>query len=124
MNIVNSIILSVFLLTLYLIILNIQRDTEPKIGVTAKKAKELLQKNYYDYVIDVRTNREWNQGRFPGAVHHPLNELYKNVKLYDMNANYLIYCRTGRRAYMGASIMKEMGFKNVHYLKGDYRKLM
>ena len=73
-------------------------------------------------ILDI-TEKEWKEGRYPGAIHIPLNKLYEGVKLYELNSRYLIYCETGRRASMGAELMKQMGFKNVHFLVGNYRLL-
>ncbi len=123
MNTYNLLILFVIILLLLLLLINIQRNTEIKTAINITDAKKLLEQNYYDYIIDVRTEKEWKEGRYPGAIHIPLNKLYEGVKLYELNSRYLIYCETGRRASMGAELMKQMGFKNVHFLVGNYRLL-
>jgi rhodanese-related sulfurtransferase len=117
-------IFGVILILLFLLNKNIKQNKKKTIAINVIDAKKLLKKNYYDYVIDVRTNKEWNEGRYPGAVHIPLKKLYNGVKLYDMNAKYLIYCETGRRARVGADIMIEMGFKNVNFLVGNYKLII
>lgn len=115
-------LLLIFLLT-YLILINVKADIRPQIAINEIEANKLLKQKYYDYIIDVRTDKEWSEGRFPGAIHIPLKDLEDGVKLYTLNSNYLVYCKTGRRAHAGALIMKNMGFTNVHYLVGDYRRL-
>jgi rhodanese-related sulfurtransferase len=91
-----------------------------------KEANENLRIHYYDFVIDVRTQNEWNDGHYPTATHVPLepeNEFIKKIDYYNRNLKYLVYCRSGRRAKIAVKIMKNMGFTNVKYLLGTYKRL-
>ena len=121
MRVSNLIILICFLLIFLGLYFNIKRDQEPSTALDVKTARKLVKQNHFDYVIDVRSQREFNENRFIGAINIPLNDLYKGVKLYDMNSNILLY--EGPRAAMGQRILIEMGFKNTMYLKGDYKRL-
>ena len=54
-----------------------------------KEARDMIRENKFDYIIDIRSEREFNAGRFPGAIHIPLDELREKVKLYDLSSNIL-----------------------------------
>jgi rhodanese-related sulfurtransferase len=56
--------------------------------------------NKYRYIIDVRTEEEFNENHLLGAINIPLNEIKKNLDNYRLskNSKILIYCKSGRRA--------------------------
>lgn len=72
-------------------------------------------------IIDIRTKQEYEQEHLENVSYNidfysphfkdHLNDL-------DKNAKYLIYCRTGRRSAQALEIMKELGFKDIHHIKG------
>ncbi len=91
-----------------------------------EEANENLKKDYYDYIIDVRTLNEWNKGHYPTATHVPLDpeeEFKVKIGYYNRKLKILVYCRSGRRAKNAVKIMKEMGFENAKYLLGSYKRL-
>ena len=55
----------------------------------------MIREGKIDYIIDVRTLEEWNEGHHPDAVHLPHGRFPENI---NKNSRLLIYCRTGRRA--------------------------
>lgn len=91
-----------------------------------EEANENLRIHYYDFIIDVRTLNEWNKGHYPTATHVPLepeDEFIKKIDYYNRKLKYLVYCRSGRRAKTAVKIMRNMGFENVRYLLGSYKRL-
>lgn len=93
--------------------------------ISNKKAKLMIKNNKIDYIIDVRTNEEWNLGHHPKAIHIPLSKLKTEIKKYPKkNKKYLLYCRTGRRARIGAKIMENLDFKNVYYTDKSYNQII
>jgi rhodanese-related sulfurtransferase len=121
MNTFNLLIILVILILTILIKQNIKADSKIKYGIRPDRAKELIKNNYFDYIIDVRTEKEWREDRLVSSINIPLDNLYEGVKLYELNSRYLIYCKSGRRASIGAAIMRKMGFKNVYFLIDNYR---
>ena len=93
--------------------------------ITSETAKDKINKNEIDYIIDVRTNREWQMGHYNTAIHIPLDELDIEEMLPDdfKEKTILIYCRTGRRARQGYNILKGMGAKKVYYINDSYKSL-
>lgn len=81
--------------------------------------------NDYDYLLDVRTPEEWNQGHHPKATLLPIGgfvtELPRQVP--NRQARILLYCKKGIRAQAAAQIAHRLGYKNVRYLDGTYEDL-
>jgi len=72
-------------------------------------------------VIDIRTPEEYAQGHLEYAKLNIdfYNPNFKNeISKLDKNGKYLIYCRTGGRSAKALDIMKELGFSDVHHIKG------
>jgi rhodanese-related sulfurtransferase len=91
-----------------------------------EEANQKLKENYFDFIIDVRSKKEWEKGHYPTAIHIPIepkDKFINNIDYYNRRLKYFVYCRTGERAKIAADIMKNMGFENVRYLKGNHIKL-
>lgn len=93
--------------------------------ITTESAKNKINKNEIDYIIDIRSDREWQMGHYNTAIHIPLDELDIEEMLPDdfKEKTILIYCRTGRRARQGYNILKGMGAKKVYYINDSYKSL-
>ena len=72
-------------------------------------------------IIDVRTSQEFQESRIPYSenidFYDPQNFI-KKISLFDKEASYFLYCKSGARSYNSCIIMKDMGFKNVYNLVG------
>jgi rhodanese-related sulfurtransferase len=90
--------------------------------VSAAEFKELLSAEGAQ-VIDVRTPGEVAQGAIEGATNFDFyeQEEFKD-KLADLDKEkpVLVYCKSGGRSGKTASMLKEMGFKEVYDLEGGY----
>src|SRR6266480_955860 len=64
-------------------------------------------------IVDVRSPREWKNGHVPGARHIFLPELRKRIGELDRARPTAVYCASGYRASIAASILKEEGFDNL-----------
>jgi phage shock protein E len=67
------------------------------------------------YVIDVRTETEWNAGHLEGAVlipHELIGERIIKVT-DDKKAKIDLYCRTGRRSGIALEVLKKAGYEDV-----------
>lgn len=73
-------------------------------------------------LIDVRTPEEYAQGKIGDAQN--FNVLEANFKSQleklDPEKPVLVYCASGGRSAKAVSLMTEMGFKEIHELKGGY----
>ena len=91
-----------------------------------EEANDKLNIEYFDFIIDVRSKNEWTKGHYPTAIHVPLepnDEFRSKIDYYNRKLNFLVYCRSGSRAKKAVEIMKRMGFENVRYLLGSFKRL-
>jgi len=77
-------------------------------------AEDLLPAN--TMLIDVRTPAEFAEGHLDGAVNIPveLATFTQQVALLDPSVDYLVYCRTGRRADVAMEYMDTLGFRTTN----------
>src|SRR5580765_2132951 len=71
-------------------------------------------------IVDVRSPREWKNGHVPGARHIFLPELRKRVSELDRAKPTAVYCASGYRASIAASILKEEGFDELWNVPGSW----
>jgi len=71
-------------------------------------------------IVDVRSPREWKNGHIPGARHIFLPELRKRVGELDRAKPTAVYCASGYRASIAASILKEEGFDALWNVPGSW----
>jgi|TARA_B100000963_G_scaffold353191_1_gene367534 rhodanese-related sulfurtransferase len=123
MNISNILLIFVVIILLVLTLKNIKANNRKTQVVYIKEANELIKKNYYDYIIDVRDRQEWREDRLISSINIPLKKIYDGVQLYELKSNILLYSNKGQKASVAAAIMRKMGYVNVQYLVGNYKML-
>lgn len=85
------------------------------------KAKILMDENKDAIILDVREFEEYlGDGHLPGAELIPLGELVDRAftDLPDKNAAIFVYCRSGQRSAMAASMLDNMGYTNIYDIGG------
>jgi len=92
-------------------------------GITAQEAFDLIQENEGNrnfVIIDVRTPEEFADGHLDNALNINLNSgtFSTDISKLDKNKTYLIYCRSGNRSAKAASIMGNLGFREVNDMGG------
>ncbi len=70
-------------------------------------------------VLDVRQPSEWDQGHLPNARYMFLPEIPERMKELDASKPVAVYCGTGYRASIAASLLKRGGF-DVHNVPGSF----
>ena len=73
-------------------------------------------------VLDVRTEKEFNNGHIEGAINIPVDSLRERIGELDKNKEILEYCQVGLRGYVAARILEQKGFK-VKNLTGGYKSV-
>lgn len=94
--------------------------------ISSVEAKNLLQTEQIDLVLDVRTDLERSTLEFyPGSVHIQSADLETRMpKQYpDKNIRILAYCNTGHRARMATDTLHKLGYTNVRYISSTYTSL-
>jgi len=65
-------------------------------------------------LIDVRTEKEFNNGHIDGAIHHDIMDMMESMYPYlDKNTEISLYCESGNRSMMAKQLMDKAGFKKV-----------
>ena len=72
-------------------------------------------------VLDVRTPNEWQGGHVPGAVYIFLPELEEKLGTLDKSKPVAVYCDSGYRASLAASILLRHGFEEVFNVVGSWK---
>ena len=72
-------------------------------------------------MLDVREEAELLGYAVPGAVNVPLGQLRDRLGELDPEKRYIVMCAVGVRAYNGARILMQHGFKNVKIYPGGVR---
>jgi hydroxyacylglutathione hydrolase len=72
-------------------------------------------------VVDVRSPSEWEEGHIPGAMHIFLPELRGKSARLAKRKPVAVYCDSGYRASIGASILKQQGLQTVSNVPGSWQ---
>lgn len=67
----------------------------------------------HPFVLDVRTEREWNAGHIEGATHIHGGLLQERFSEVPKDRPVAVVCGSGYRASIAASFLKREGYKNV-----------
>lgn len=91
--------------------------------LTAKAFNDNLTKNLNKTILDVRTEKEFEQGHLQDAVNFNWNDVdfTNKIKTLDKNKNIYVYCHSGRRSAKAAASLRAEGFK-VYELEGGLLK--
>lgn len=92
--------------------------------LSASQARSKIASGEIAAVIDVRTNLEYANGHYPGAVHIPVGSISEDTTSSLPPKGLLVYCNTGQRARYAASKLEKLGFKNVYYIACSHRCLL
>jgi rhodanese-related sulfurtransferase len=71
-------------------------------------------------VVDVRNPGEAAGGGIPGAVTIPLPTLTERIDELDAGRPTVVYCASGYRSSIAASVLASAGFRDISDLLGGY----
>ena len=70
-------------------------------------------------LLDVRSPQEYREGHIPGSQNVPLQQLDKVEEVTENKDTVLyVYCHSGARSRQAVSLLKHMGYINVHNIGG------
>jgi hydroxyacylglutathione hydrolase len=72
-------------------------------------------------IVDVRSPSEWQSGHVPGARYIFLPELEESLGELDKKKPVAVYCDSGYRASVGASLLLRNGFNDVRNVPGSWK---
>jgi phage shock protein E len=65
------------------------------------------------YLVDVRTEAEYNAGAIPTAINIPFDVIADNLPTEDRSARIIVYCRSGNRSGIAQDTLEGLGFTDV-----------
>lgn len=85
---------------------------------TAHDLKENLEDENL-FVLDVRNDKSWKtEDHIPGAEHVYVGELEDNIEKIPDNKTIVIYCDSGFKTSLAASLLKRNGFEDIVSMLG------
>lgn len=70
------------------------------------------------FVLDVRTQEEWNEFHAPNTTLIPLDQLPVRISEVPQDREIVVVCRSGNRSQQGRDILLNAGFKQVTSMTG------
>lgn len=83
--------------------------------VTPEQAKQKMEQENGIFLLDVRTQEEYEQGHIKNSVLVPLSILEEKIDqiLKDKEQTILVYCRSGVRSKQATMILIQKGYNKV-----------
>lgn len=91
----------------------------PQYEITPREAKALLERGAC-FIVDCRTEEEWDTSRVEGTAHIPLAELELRADEIEPppGAVVLTLCHHGRRSLTAAMLLQARGFAEARSIVG------
>jgi rhodanese-related sulfurtransferase len=70
------------------------------------------------FILDVRTQEEWNEFHAPNATLIPLDQLASRLDEIPRDREIVVVCRSGNRSQEGRDILLNAGFEQVTSMTG------
>ncbi|MAD25378.1 MAG: sulfurtransferase [Verrucomicrobiales bacterium] len=94
--------------------------------ININQAREQLANNPNAILMDVREDKEWENGHTIEAIHLSKGLLERDIEsvVPDKSSEVIMYCGGGYRSVLTAEIAQKMGYTNVYSLVGGYKALI
>ena len=88
--------------------------------ISQEEAKQMMEQDGTQIIVDVRTQEEYDSGHIPGAICIPNESIGTEhpEELPDLDQVILVYCRSGNRSKQAAQNLFDMGYINVYEFGG------
>lgn len=73
------------------------------------------------FLLDVRTQEEWDEYHAPGTTLIPLAELPDRLAEIPTDQTIVVVCRSGNRSQQGRDILLEAGYEQVTSMAGGLK---
>ena len=78
---------------------------ERTLRITAAALAERLDSSPSPFILDVRTEEEWGQGRIRGSHNIPLSRLQERLQEVPLDGMVVVHCASGYRSSIAASLL-------------------
>jgi rhodanese-related sulfurtransferase len=92
-----------------------QSEPSPEL-VTVAEANQMREEGAF--ILDVRTQEEWEAGHIPGATLIPLEELEARISEVPQGVDIVVICHTGNRSQEAGSMLLKAGYTQVFSIAG------
>lgn len=89
--------------------------------ITAQALSEQLAAPCGPFVLDVRSEKEWQSGHVAGSHNIPLTHLRERIAEVPRDRPVVVHCEGGYRSAIGTSLLAEAGLTNVNDLVGGIK---
>ncbi len=87
-------------------------------SISPEEVYRIISEGRDHFLLDVRTEEEYNQGHIEGAYLIPVQELENRLNEIPVDKQIIVYCRSGNRSRTAANILMENGFGMVYDMGG------
>ena len=94
------------------------KDVDTVNRITAEQFAQQWQKE--DLVYDNRRDGEYAAEHVDEAYHRPLSKINEWIGTIDKNKTFTLYCGSGYRSMIAASILKSRGYNNFKEVAGGF----
>jgi rhodanese-related sulfurtransferase len=112
----GSIAATVILVIVALVFINSRTSARLPATISIDEAYQMYQAGAF--LLDVRTQEEWDEFHIPGTTLIPLEELAGRVDEIPLDEEVVVICHTGNRSQEGRDILLQAGFKQVTSVDG------
>lgn len=92
--------------------------------ITAPALAAQLAESVAPFVVDVRSEKEWNSGHITGSHNIPLTHVRERMAEIPSDHPVVVHCEGGYRSALGTSLLAAAGRKNVTDLVGGIKAWM
>ena len=115
-------VLVVAALVIVLLVLwsNYRRNNNPSTALPPEISVSEAYNKYENgaFVLDVRTQEEWDQFHAPNSTLIPLDQLPARLNELPRDKEIVVVCRSGNRSQQGRDILLNAGFEKVTSMQG------
>ena len=94
------------------------KNQENSDDVEANNIENLVKNK--EFLLDVREEYEYQEGRVKGAVNLPLRKILEKKDSLPKDKDIYVYCRSGHRSADAVNFLKSLGFEKVHNIEGGF----
>jgi rhodanese-related sulfurtransferase len=87
------------------------------VDVSVQQGKEMIDSGEV-FILDVRTQEEYDEGHIMGSTLIPVDELDSRLKELPRDKKILVYCGTGHRSLTASEKLENSGFTQIYNMKG------